>query len=272
MGFFLIPKRDEKLEQLNTTLNNSFGNVKRDIFKIFEWLNYLYHNNLHQSRVIEDLQKQLKYMPKTQEEFKALIDAHYSLVPIQHKLSNISAKIDSFEESHNEMITLKYHFDEIKTKIHSLEANQDSLRPLMQRLEEIKSKISALEEAQEPLKKHLEEHTSIKPEMPQNSVNIAYRQQQPSAIMGIRERLIRKIAKSSKDHVKSLIKSLIIKYGQISALHLREIVVEEQGLSSKSSFYRILEELETDEDISVMHDKKEKKYAYNTLKSNYSKI
>ena len=72
--------------------------------------------------------------------------------------------------------------------------------------------------------------------------------------------------------MKSLIKSLIIKYGQISALHLREIVVEEQALCSKSSFYRILEELETDEDLTVMHDKKEKKYAYNALKSNLSKI
>jgi hypothetical protein len=147
----------------------------------------------------------------------------------------------------------------------------------MRRLEEIKEKITLLEEAQIPLKKHLEEHQTItpaRPEIAQNSVNTAYSPsyRQPSQITSIRERLLRKIAKSSKDHVKSLIKSLIIKYGQISALHLREIVVEEQALCSKSSFYRILEELETDEDLTVMHDKKEKKYAYNALKSNLSKI
>jgi hypothetical protein len=275
MGFFLIPKRDEKLEKLNTTLQNSFSNVKRDTLKIFEWLSYFYHKNLHQERLIEDLQRQIRYMPKTHEEFKELIDAHYSLAPIQHKISSLNQKIEAFEDSNKEMIALKYHFDELKFKISSLEANQESLKPLMQRLEEIKSKISLIEESQEPLKKHLEEHKNIQQisqETPQNPTNTAYRQIQPANILGMRERLLRKIAKSSKDHVKSLIKSLIIKYGTISALHLREIVVEEQGLSSKSSFYRILEELETDEDLTVMHDKKEKKYSYNAIKSNYSKI
>jgi hypothetical protein len=93
-----------------------------------------------------------------------------------------------------------------------------------------------------------------------------------ATVNNLRERLIKKIIKSSKDHVKNLIKNLIIKYGQVSALHLREIIVEEQGLCSKSSFYRILEELETDEDISVIHDKKEKKYSHNAVKNNYSKI
>lgn len=270
MGFFLIKKRDEQLEELNTTLQNSFGNVKRDIFKIFEWLNYLYHRNVNQDRIIEDLKNQIRYIPKTKEELNALIDTHYSLVPIQHKLSNLSEKISLFEHSNKEINDLKFHFEEIKAKISLLETSHNSINPLTQRLEEIKSKITSLEEAQEPLKKHVEEHLSIRPETLQKPINTAYQQQ--ATVIGIREKLLRKIAKSSKDHVKSLIKSLIIKYGQISALHLREIIVEEQGLSSKSSFYRILEELETDEDLTVMHDKKEKRYAYNALKNNFSKI
>jgi hypothetical protein len=179
-------------------------------------------------------------------------------------MTQISQKIDIFEASHKDLTALKYQVDEIKAKLGSLESNNQSLNPLLSRIEDIKSKIIELEEAQIPLKKHIEEQSHIRPEMPENKAYTALRPAQ--TMMNVREKLLRKLAKSSKDHVKSLIKNLIIKYGQISALHLREMLVEEQGLCSKSSFYRILEELEADEDLSVMHDKKEKKYTYNAIK------
>ena len=76
----------------------------------------------------------------------------------------------------------------------------------------------------------------------------------------IREKIIKKITKNSKDYVKNLMLSLIRKYNQISALQLREIVVEEQGLCSKSSFYRLLEEIENEDEVDVLAQGKEKKY------------
>ncbi|MBD3248613.1 hypothetical protein GF336_01035 [Candidatus Woesearchaeota archaeon] len=80
----------------------------------------------------------------------------------------------------------------------------------------------------------------------------------------IKDRIVKKITKNSKDYIKSVVLSLIKKYQQISGSQLREIVVEEQGLCSKSSFYRALEELEQSSDIEMMKKGKEKTYAFKT--------
>jgi hypothetical protein len=86
--------------------------------------------------------------------------------------------------------------------------------------------------------------------------------QKPEKKEGIRERLVRKIAKNSKDYVKSVIYSLIKKYNQISAPQLKEIVVEEQGLCSKSSFYRLLGEMEEENEVESLQKGKEKIYLF----------
>ncbi|MDO8740666.1 MAG: hypothetical protein Q7J54_03800 [Candidatus Woesearchaeota archaeon] len=75
-----------------------------------------------------------------------------------------------------------------------------------------------------------------------------------------KEKVVKKLTKNSKDYVKSVIVSLIQKYEKVSALQLREIVVDEQKLCSKSSFYRILEEVERGREIGFMKDGKEKLY------------
>lgn len=76
----------------------------------------------------------------------------------------------------------------------------------------------------------------------------------------LKEKIIQRITKNSKDYIKNFILSLVTKYEKISALQLREIVVNEQGLCSKSSFYRLLAELENDAQTHVMSDGKEKVY------------
>ena len=85
-------------------------------------------------------------------------------------------------------------------------------------------------------------------------------QQKLEKTIGGRERLVKKVTKNSKDYVKTVITSLIKKYNRISASQLREILVEEQGLCSKSSFYRLLAELEEDSEVYSMPAGKEKIY------------
>jgi hypothetical protein len=80
----------------------------------------------------------------------------------------------------------------------------------------------------------------------------------------VKERIIKKIAKNSKNYVKNVILSMIKKYGNISAPQLKEIIVGEQGLCSKSSFYRLLEELESDEEINTLKQGREKMFFYKT--------
>lgn len=72
----------------------------------------------------------------------------------------------------------------------------------------------------------------------------------------LKERLMKKLVRNSKEYIKNLVLSLVHKYGKIGALQLREIVVEEQGLCSKSSFYRILEEMEEEQKLQVVSDGK----------------
>jgi hypothetical protein len=74
----------------------------------------------------------------------------------------------------------------------------------------------------------------------------------------LQEKMLKTITKNSKSYIKSTVLNIIAKYGRISAFRLKEMVVEEQGLCSKSSFYRILEDIESDGDFSIVWEGKEK--------------
>ena len=83
----------------------------------------------------------------------------------------------------------------------------------------------------------------------------------------IREKVVQRVSKNSKEYVKSLILSYIRKYGQISGLQLKEMIVQDQGLCSKSSFYRLLDEIETMEDIGTAKKGNQKYYLYKQMKA-----
>ena len=85
----------------------------------------------------------------------------------------------------------------------------------------------------------------------------------------LREKVVKRLTRNSKEYVKNLILSYIRKYGKITALQLKEMVVEEQGLCSKSSFYRLLEEIEEEQEIGVIKKGKEKHYIAKLSKKNY---
>ena len=128
-----------------------------------------------------------------------------------------------------------------------------SINPILHKIDEIKAKIDALEAEKTAVREHIYHHDSRLQTLEKPKQNF-------------KEKLVKKISKSSKDYVKNIILNLIRKYENISALQLRDIIVDEQVLCSKSSFYRLLEEIEQDEEIGVIHDKKEKKYVYKAIK------
>lgn len=78
--------------------------------------------------------------------------------------------------------------------------------------------------------------------------------------IALKERLMKKITQNSKDYLKTVVLGLIRKYGRISGPQLKEIVVEEQGICSKSSFYRLLAELEQENEVTTLSDSREKVY------------
>lgn len=82
----------------------------------------------------------------------------------------------------------------------------------------------------------------------------------------IREKVIKRVTRNSKEYVKQLILSYIRKYTQIGALQLKDMTVYDQGLCSKSSFYRILDEVEAMEDVGTVMKGKQKYYLYKQVK------
>lgn len=83
----------------------------------------------------------------------------------------------------------------------------------------------------------------------------------------LKERIIRKLTRNSKAYVRNVILSYIEKYREVSALQLKEMLVEEQQLCSKSSLYRLLQELEDTQKVSVVHDSKQKTYFSRSIKA-----
>jgi hypothetical protein len=82
----------------------------------------------------------------------------------------------------------------------------------------------------------------------------------------IREKVVKRVTRNSKEYVKQLVLSYIRKYTQIGALQLKDMVVHDQGLCSKSSFYRILDEIEALDDIGIIKKGKQKYYLYKQIR------
>ena len=82
----------------------------------------------------------------------------------------------------------------------------------------------------------------------------------------LKEKIIKKLTRNSKSYVKNTILGYIEKYQEIPALQLKEMLVEEQGICSKSSFYRLLQELEDQDRVGVIKDGKQKVYMAKSVK------
>lgn len=134
-----------------------------------------------------------------------------------------------------------------------------SYEPILKKIKEIDEKIEALKSQKRPY------FEAPKPvyELEEVKTRLDKLEQKKAAI---KEKIIKRITKNSKEYIKSIVLSYIKKYEKISALQLKEIVVDEQGLCSKSSFYRILEEIESMDEIGTIKQGKEKQYIAKKIK------
>lgn len=220
---FWRDRADEKLAQLHTTLSESFSKVKQDASLLSQWVEYLYHLAIEQQRSINDVRSQNTQLRS------ALVD------------------VERYNRRQNDLIRdLQLQLKNMPTTREDVRKIVDSFysfEPLLARLKHAEEKIVALE---------TRHHQVVQPEQ----VSVA----QKTPHFNLQEKILRRITRHSKNFIKSNLLSMIEKYGKISALQLREMIVEEQGLCSKSSFYRLLEELEQTEGVKSIVDGKEKIY------------
>ena len=128
---------------------------------------------------------------------------------------------------------------------------------VMERIKIINEKVDNLS-----TKKGLEPQTH--PEIHEITQRLTQLEDQKKAT--IREKVVKRVTRNSKEYVKNLMLSYIRKYTQIGALQLKDMVVYDQGLCSKSSFYRLLDEIEALEDIGTVKKGRQKYYLYKQLK------
>jgi len=156
---------------------------------------------------------------------------------IQAQESRIAIHQRLISQMREELDTVPKTREELKTLVDQVV----SFEPFLDRIKRVEQRIGLLE-AKSP------------------SPVVRRQAPEPARPSALKERILRRISKNSKEYIKSVIMGIIRKYGKISALQLREMIVEEQGLCSKSSFYRILEELEMENVMHLVSRGKEKVY------------
>lgn len=151
---------------------------------------------------------------------------------LSSKIAEIDSKVSYLDSQRlSDSETLLHRFSELESRFEGLRKQELETEKSTSELDNMKQRLATLEEKKSKIK----------------------------------EKIIKRITKNSKEYVKTIILSYIRKYGKITALQLKDMVVEEQGLTSKSSFYRILEEIEELEDITTVRQGKEKHYLVKKL-------
>lgn len=250
-------KVNQKIGVLDQSLQDSFNKVKVDVQHVNQWINYL-HN--HQDRIDTSIhtieQKFDRFL--TKDELKYFVDEYY------RNINTVNESVSAFK-------------NEVNTHLNSVYTNQ---KLVFQRLEAL-SQGNLKQELQEEMRtfKHemeLKVSSQLTTAIPTQGIfdklellnrrldevqsNMGSLQEKANTRQNLKEKIFKKVTRHSKEYVKSMLISLIKKYNKISGLNLREIVVEEQGIVSKSSFYRLLTEIEEDEGVNVVQEGKEKHY------------
>ncbi len=241
MAWFFSKKNDIKEEKsiskINTFLTTSFNHVKSDIQNVVEWLRY--------------------FNQKQDETDKTFLELNQRIQHLEHSLSyipHIHAQLQQLQNQPDKNQILLSKVRKLHDKVSMMDHDH---KPILRRLEEIESGLLSQKPHTKPVINKLQEVSS----------RLEILENQPVSLpkKTVKEKMFTTITRNSKEYVKKLILSLIAKYESISATQLKQIVVDEQGLCSKSTFYRILKEAEEHDFIDVIMHGKEKKYVSKQL-------
>ena len=236
---------EKKLSLINENIKKSFGNVKKDTANIFQWLNYFYRKSMEQEHIIKQLQQDISSTPKTKEDIRRIINDYYSFDGMISRIRELNSRVDELVR----IQTQDRHF-------------QPTYYEMISKIREMDNKINDAATKQHEVHVH---------ELPRSSeANISEIQRRLERLeqkkLSMKENIVKRLTRNSKEYVKSVILSYIRKYEKISALQLKEIVVDEQNFCSKSSFYRLLEEIEESEEVGAIKHGKEKHYLSKAIK------
>jgi len=149
-----------------------------------------------------------------------------------------------------------YSFEGLMAKMKTLDMKLDEVS-------KVQSQKPAIEQPQQILQVQKEIPKQVESELHELQQRLERLEQKK---ISMKEKIVKRITRNSKEYVKSVILSYMRKYERVSALQLKEMIVDEQNFCSKSSFYRLLEEIEQLEEIAVIKQGKENHYLIKTLR------
>ena len=244
-----IEKNEKKIEQINETVRKSFVNVKRDTTAIFQWMNFFYRKIMEQDGMIRDQDLMIRDQDKMiRDQDKMIRDQNLLIREMKMDIS---------------------HAPKTREEIRKIVDDHYELEALIRRVKELDHNLEKISRQKANIVPHEPEHKLKREIMDYDAISELQDRLQKLEIKRLsgREKMARKIVQKSKEYVKSVIISYLKKYERISALKLKEIIVDEQNFCSKSSFYRILEELENLDEIGVLRQGKENFYLYKAMKN-----
>ena len=247
----------KKVEVIEGRLETSFSRVKQDMDSAYGWLNY-YHKK---SQYFENL---LQQFIKSSTIIKQRVSANSSSIKDNSeqltRLAEDTGKVFQEVESVKASASSAASRQELH---HSMTKISDEFRHYSDRMHLKFEDLSYMPSKMEALKEELTHHLA-EPHVPSSVEKRLDEMQEKLKSLFIKktpqEKLVQKVKKNTHDYIKAVILSYIKKYGKISAFQVREMVVEEQNMTSKSTLYRILEEVEEMEDIDTIRQGKEKIY------------
>lgn len=193
---------------------------------------------------------------------------HHQLVAqsFSHVRKDVQNMYDWIRYLHQQNKAQQEHINHLAGQVQSQVMHKEELdnrtqahvRELNSRVFEVEKRVSQVHQAQaaHPVQTHelVSKIAEVMGNMRAPSVPYA------APTSSLQEKVIKKVQQHSKDYIKTAIRQLIAKYAKMSGIQLREILVEEQALCSRSSFYRLLGELEDDGLVNVLASGKEKVY------------
>lgn len=240
MGWIFGKEVDDKVAALDKALKDSFLRVRQDTDAIYQWISYFQQTSAQHQQLIEAQQHDL-------DDAAEIIGRHEQEIARQRQLiERLQADLRSVpkdSETIKRIIDAYYDFDGMMERIRQTEAKLTRVEHMKQAPAQVAREIR---------------HEAARPHVAQPHAVHPAEAHVPSRMPAFKDKIVQRITRNSKEYLKGLIMSMITKYGKISALQLREMIVEEQGLASKSSFYRLLEELEDEHAVEVISDGKEK--------------
>ncbi len=133
---------------------------------------------------------------------------------------------------------------------------------LQQRMDQLSQKVDCLLEKHHNHSQKLDHHSQKMDHFHQKLQDLEAQKTKPKA--SFKEKVVQTLSRHSKNYLKNLIFQYLEQHQNISALQLKDIIVDQQGLASKSTFYRLLSEIEGSPQVTVIRDGKQKFFLLKT--------